>query len=61
MSYGNFLFNLGDITPSDFEIPMKYAPVDSTFTTGFNGGNTRFNGLNTAKTISQVHNTLNEF
>lgn len=38
-----------------------YAPCNNTFTKGFNGGNSRFNGLNTAKTISQVHNTLNEF
>ena len=41
-------------------MPNKYYPCNSSFTKGFNGGNFKFNGLNTVKTISPVHNGLND-
>ena len=52
--------NYGSELPTETEIPTKYLPCDSTFTKGFPGGTYKFNGLNTAKTVSNVHNALNE-
>lgn len=51
---------LGSELPAEHELPNKYYPVNSNFTKGFNGGNFKFNGLNTVKTISGVHNGLND-
>lgn len=51
---------LGNQIPIDSEMPNKYYPNNSNFTKGFTGGNFKFNGLNTVKTISQVHNGLND-
>jgi len=42
-------------------MPNKFYPCNSSFTKGFSGGNYIFNGLNTVKTVSQVHNNLNDF
>lgn len=55
-----FSFNLGSSTPANFELPNKFYPCNSTFTKGFPGGNFKFNGLNTTKTVSNVHNALND-
>lgn len=41
-------------------MPNKYYPCNSSFTKGFTGGGFKFNGLNTVKTLSQVHNGLND-
>ena len=52
--------NYGSSKPADFEIQEKYFPCNSNFTHTFNGGTYKFNGLNTVKTVSGVHNTLND-
>ena len=52
--------NYGSSRPADFEIQEKYFPCNSNFTKQFNGGTFRFNGLNTVKTVSGVHNNLND-
>lgn len=51
----------GNFTPADHELPNKYYPCNSHFTKGFSGGNFKFNGLNTVKTLSGVHPALNDF
>ncbi len=61
MNYGTFCANLGSSIPIDHEMPNKFHPCDSTFTKGFSGGNYKFNGLNTVKTVSKVHPELNDF
>ncbi len=38
----------------------KYYPCNNTFTGGFTGGSFKFNGLNTTKTVSGVHQSLND-
>ncbi len=52
--------NYGNSRPAQFEIQDKYFPCSSTFTKAFTGGSYKFNGLNTVKTISNVHNALND-
>jgi hypothetical protein len=52
--------NYGSSKPADFEIQEKYKPCNSNFTKAFNGGVFKFNGLNTVKTVSGVHNNLND-
>lgn len=42
------------------EIPSKFFPRDSGYTKSF-PGNVKFNGLNTAITLSKVHQNLDEF
>ena len=51
---------LGNNMPIETELPNKYYPCNSSFTKGFTGGNFKFNGLNTVKTVSNVHNGLND-
>jgi hypothetical protein len=41
-------------------MPNKFIPYDNKFTRGFLGGNYKFDGLNTVKDVSKVHNKLNE-
>lgn len=53
--------NYGSRTPAQFELQNKYYPSNNTFTKTFCGGNYKFNGLNTVKTVSNVHNGLNDF
>ena len=55
-----FLISLGSELPVEHELPNKYLPCNSSFTKGFTGGNFKFNGLNTVKTVSGVHNELND-
>lgn len=57
----NNKLNIGSEIPVNHEMPNKYHPCNSSFTKGFTGGNFKFNGLNTVKTISNVHNGLNDF
>ena len=52
--------NYGNSRPAGFEIQEKYFPCNSNFSKGFNGGAFKFNGLNTVKTVSQVHTFLND-
>ena len=52
--------NYGSSRPAEFEIQEKYFPCNNNFTSTFNGGTYKFNGLNTIKTISGVHNRLND-
>ena len=52
--------NYGSSKPAEFEIQEKYFPCNSNFTKAFNGGAFKFNGLNTVKTVSGVHNGLND-
>ena len=52
--------NYGSRSPADFELQSKYFPSNNTFSTSFCGGNHKFNGLNTVKTVSNVHNLLND-
>lgn len=52
--------NYGNSRPGEHEIQEKYFPCNSNFTKTFNGGGYKFNGLNTVKTVSQVHNFLND-
>lgn len=52
--------NVGNEIPINDEMPNKYYPCNSSFTKGFTGGNFKFNGLNTVKTVSGVHNGLND-
>lgn len=52
--------NYGSSQPSEFEIQEKYFPSNNTFTGEFNGGTFKFNGLNTVKTVSGVHDQLND-
>ena len=61
MNYGNFYYNKGANLPIDHELPNKYYPCNSSFTKAFPGGNFKFNGLNTVKTVSGVHQALNDF
>lgn len=42
-------------------MPNKFHPNNTTFTKGFTGGNYKFSGLNTVRTVSQVHEGLNDF
>ncbi len=53
--------NYGSSKPAKFELSDKYFPNNHSFTKSFCGGNFRFNGLNTAKSVSNIHDTLNEF
>jgi hypothetical protein len=50
----------GNARPEENELQEKYFPCNSNFTRTFNGGNYKFDGLNTVKTVSQVHNKLND-
>jgi hypothetical protein len=52
--------NYGSSKPADFELQNKYYPTNNTFTKGFCGGNYKFEGLNTTKSVSNVHDYLNE-
>ncbi len=52
--------NYGSSRPAEFEIQEKYFPCNSNFTKHFNGSTHKFNGLNTVKTVSGVHNFLND-
>ena len=58
--YHTNAMNYGSSKPADFEIQEKYHPCNSNFTRAFNGGPFKFNGLNTVKTVSGVHNNLND-
>ena len=57
----NVPLTLGSSLPTSLELPNKYYPYSSEFTKGFNGGNFKFNGLNTVKTVSGIHQALNDF
>jgi|LakMenEpi03Aug12_release.lakeMendotaPanAssembly.Ray.scaffolds.fasta_scaffold1843992_1 hypothetical protein len=62
MNYGKYIhYIVGSQIPINHEMPNKFYPCNSSFTKGFPGGNYKFNGLNTVKTVSQVHNNLNDF
>jgi hypothetical protein len=52
--------NYGSSKPADFELQNKYFPNNNTFTKSFCGGNFKFEGLNTVKSVSNVHDYLNE-
>ena len=51
--------NYGASKPAEFELQNKYFPSNHAFTKTFCGGNYRFNGLNTAKDVSNIHDALN--
>ena len=61
MNYGIDKGDIGNFTPVDYELPNKFHPCNSSFTKGFTGGSFKFNGLNTVKTVSGVHQALNDF
>lgn len=61
MNYGMYSINTGSNLPTSLELPNKYYPYSSEFTKGFNGGNYKFSGLNTVKTVSGIHQALNDF
>jgi hypothetical protein len=50
----------GSLRPTDFEMPKEYHPSNNQFTKRFNGGNFKYSGLNTTKTLSRVHQRLDE-
>jgi hypothetical protein len=50
--------NCGRLLPSKFEVPDKYHPRDNSYTTEFIGGMYKYEGLNTAYSFSNVHDTL---
>lgn len=61
---GNILYktsnkDYGNKIPTSLEIPNKFFPRDTKYTTSF-PDNYKFNGLNTAKTFSKVHKNLDE-
>jgi hypothetical protein len=65
LNVGNAMYhtnnmNYGRSRPVPEEIQEKYFPCNSNFTREFNGGAYKFNGLNTVKTVSGVHNFLND-
>ena len=49
--------NCGRLLPSKFEVPTKYFPRDNSYTTEFIGGMYKYEGLNTAYSFSNVHDT----
>lgn len=51
----------GSLHPTNAEIAEKFYPRSTEFTTGFNGGMNRFNGLNVSVGMSKVHSKLDEF
>ena len=53
MAYGNQL-------PSVADLPTKYYPRPEAFTDQFLGGQFKDTGLNTTKTMSRVHNALDQ-
>ena len=50
--------NCGRLLPSKFEVPDKYHPRDNRYTTEFIAGMYKYEGLNTAYSFSNVHDTL---
>ena len=50
----------GKSKPNTFEIPERFFPRDTKFTTGFVGGNFNNNGLVTGKTPSNVHKAFDQ-
>jgi hypothetical protein len=52
--------NYGKFKPNTFEMPEKFFPRDTKFTTGFVGGNFNNNGLVTSKTPSNVHKAFDQ-
>lgn len=64
LNTGNVLYrtsnrDYGSKLPSELEMPNRYYPKDCNYTKSF-PGNYTFNGLNTAITLSKVHNNLDE-
>jgi hypothetical protein len=51
--------NYGSSKPQEFELQNKYFPTNNSFSKSFCGGNYKFDGLNTVKTVSNVHDALN--
>ena len=65
LNAGNILYktsykDYGGKIPNDIDIPPKFFPRDTKYTTSF-PDNYKFNGLNTATTFSKVHTKLNEY
>ncbi len=52
--------NYGASKPAQFQLQSKYYPSNNTFSKSFCGGNFKFDGLNTVKTVSNVHDQLND-
>ncbi len=52
--------NYGSSVPAEFELQNKYYPTNNSFSKSFCGGNYKFDGLNTVKTVSNVHGQLND-
>ena len=57
--YETNYMNYGKLHPSKFEIPNKFHPKDNKYTSEFIGGMFKYEGLNTAYSYSNVHDTLN--
>lgn len=53
--------DIGKLQPSEFEIQDRYHPLNNKFSNTFSGGPYKNTSLNTAVTISKVHNNLNNF
>ena len=49
--------NIGRLLPTKFEVPGKFYPKDNKYTEEFIGGMYKYEGLNTAYSFSNVHNT----
>lgn len=60
MNYGKSINNLGSGIPAVHQLPNKFHPCNSSFTKGFLGGTFKNNGLNTTKTVSGVHDLLDD-
>ena len=58
--YRSSNMNYGKFKPSGFEMPEKFYPRNTKFTTEFVGGNFINNGLVTGKTPSNVHRALDQ-
>jgi len=50
----------GKLQPQSCEVPTKFFPTDTTFTSGF-PANYKFDGFNTSVKFSKVHKKLDEF
>ena len=50
----------GSTMPQKEDLPSKYFPRPESFTGTFNGGNFIDTGLNTFKTPSRIHGTMDQ-
>jgi len=59
--YMTTYMDVGRLHPSEFEIADRYHPINNTFTKTFSGGMTKNSSLNTAATLSKVHNNFDGY